>query len=149
MSLATPSTITSPLKLKVACSYSSNIDVEIIANPIPNLSVDDNEICIGESIQFSASAGYADYNWSNNALNQNTFAYTPSSLADNQFSVTVTGDALCTTTSTVSITIHDLPLVDITREQVNRFITSIWNNMKMGISKAKNISSNYLVLWTF
>ena len=96
------------------CSYSSNIDVEIIANPIPNLSVDDNEICIGESIQFSASAGYADYNWSNNALNQNTFAYTPSSLADNQFSVTVTGDALCTTTSTVSITIHDLPLVDIT-----------------------------------
>ena len=28
---------------------------------------------------------------------------------------------------------------DENREQVNRFLTSIWNNMKMGISKAKNI----------
>ncbi|MBL6657065.1 MAG: proprotein convertase P-domain-containing protein [Flavobacteriales bacterium] len=95
------------------CSYSSSIDVEIIANPIPDLSIDDNEICIGESIQFSTSAGYVDYDWSNNTQNVNSFTYTPLSLADNQFSVTVTGDASCTTTSTVSITINDLPFIDI------------------------------------
>ncbi|MDB2362209.1 signal peptide peptidase SppA [Flavobacteriales bacterium] len=33
---------------------------------------------------------------------------------------------------------------DENREQVNRFLTSIWNNMKMGISKAKNISEDEL-----
>ncbi|MDG1189259.1 MAG: signal peptide peptidase SppA, partial [Flavobacteriales bacterium] len=33
---------------------------------------------------------------------------------------------------------------DENREQVNRFISSIWNNMKMGISKAKNITEDEL-----
>lgn len=95
------------------CSYSSTIDIEIIANPIPNLSVDDIEICIGESIQLSTAAGYSNYNWSNNPNNENSFSYTPLSLTDNQFSVTVTGEALCTTTSNVSITVHDLPEIEI------------------------------------
>ena len=95
------------------CSYSTTLDVEIIANPIPNLSIDDNEICLGESIQFSTTAGYNDYAWTNNPANENSFAYTPVSLLDNQFSVTVTGDALCTTTESVAITIYDIPVINI------------------------------------
>lgn len=94
------------------CSADVGIDVDIVDNPNQNLLVDNAEICIGDQIILTAT-DYPNttYDWTPNILNSSSGSYIPTSNADNSFSVTATNEDGCTSTSSVSITVNDLPTI--------------------------------------
>lgn len=94
------------------CSADVGIDVDIVDNPNQNLLVDNTEICIGDQIVLTAT-NYPNttYDWTPNVLSTFSGNYTPTSIADNTFSVTATNDDGCISTSSVSITVNDLPTI--------------------------------------
>ncbi|MGC6470198.1 MAG: gliding motility-associated C-terminal domain-containing protein [Flavobacteriales bacterium] len=95
------------------CSISSFLDVPIFSNPVPNLTLSESEICLGESIEVSANASYSSYEWTPSITTSNSANYSPQSTTDNQISVSVTGDGGCSSTEVINFTIYDLPLVNL------------------------------------
>ena len=95
------------------CTNSSSIDVTVVSNPIPALSIDDVEICLGESITVSTNAIYNDYQWTPAVISSSSDVYTPNSITDNQITVTVTGDGGCTTSESIDFTVYETPLVNL------------------------------------
>jgi gliding motility-associated-like protein len=95
------------------CTSSESLDIAVYDLPIVNLAIDNTEICIGESISLSTTAGYNNYDWSPSAISSDSDTYTPTSLDDNQVSVTITADGGCTSSDSVSVTIYDLPIVEV------------------------------------
>jgi hypothetical protein len=94
------------------CSADVGIDVDIVDNPNQNLLVDNTEICIGDQIDLTASAyPNTTYEWTPNVLSGSSGTYTPSSTSDNSFTVTATDANGCTSTSSVTITVNDLPTI--------------------------------------
>lgn len=95
------------------CSADVSIDVDIVDNPNQNLLVDNSEICIGDQIILTATDyPNTSYEWTPNVLSTSSGSYTPTSLTDNSFSVTATNADGCISTSSVSITVNDLPIVE-------------------------------------
>jgi gliding motility-associated-like protein len=95
------------------CTSSESLDIAVYDLPIVNLAIDNTEICIGESISLSTTAGYNNYDWSPSVISSDSDTYTPTSLDDNQVSVTITADGGCTSSDSVSVTIYDLPIVEV------------------------------------
>ena len=95
------------------CTNSSSIDVTVVSNPIPALSIDDVEICLGESITVSTNAIYNDYQWTPAVISSSSDVYTPNSITDNQITVTVTGDGGCTTSESIDFTVYETPVVNL------------------------------------
>lgn len=75
----------------------------------------DNEICMGENTQFTASGGVA-YSWSGSGGFSNSNANTSSVSAAGLYSVTVTDGNGCTNTCSVTLSVHPLPSCSITGE---------------------------------
>ena len=96
-----------------SCTNSSSIDVTVVSNPIPALSIDDVEICLGESITVSTNAIYNDYQWTPAVISSSSDVYTPNSITDNQITVTVTGDGGCTTSESIDFTVYETPVVNL------------------------------------
>jgi hypothetical protein len=94
------------------CSADVGLDVDIVDNPNQTLAVDDNEICIGDQIILTAT-DYSNttYDWIPNILSTSSGSYTPTSTTDDSFSVTATDVNGCISTSSVTITINDLPTI--------------------------------------
>lgn len=94
------------------CSADVGIDVDIVDNPNQNLLVDNTAICIGDQIVLTAT-NYPNttYDWTPNVLSGSSDTYIPTSTTDNSFSVTAINEDGCTSTSSVSITVNDLPII--------------------------------------
>jgi len=95
------------------CTSSDSLAIQVFDLPIVNLGVDNSEICIGETISLNTNPGYINYDWSPSSISSNTDMYTPTSLTDNQISVTITADGGCTSSDSLELTIFDLPIVEV------------------------------------
>ena len=95
------------------CTSSDSLAIQVFDLPVVNLGVDNSEICIGESISLNTNPGYINYDWSPSSISSNADTYTPTSLTDNQISVTITGDGGCTSSDNLDLTIYDLPIVNL------------------------------------
>ena len=95
------------------CEADQTLSVEILDNPIPNLSSSDISICLGESVLLSADAGYDTYNWTPSSLSGTSSTYIPNAITDNTFEVEVIGEGGCSTTESIEIEIFELPSVEV------------------------------------
>ena len=95
------------------CTSSDSLAIQVFDLPVVNLGVDNSEICIGESISLNTNPGYINYDWSPSTISSNSDTYTPTSLTDNQISVTITADGGCTSSDSLELTIFDLPTVEV------------------------------------
>lgn len=95
------------------CTAQQVLSVEIIDNPISNLTVSNSSICIGDSITLSVENGYNTYNWTPSIANSSSFTYVPSSLIDNEFSVEIIGEGGCSSNESIQLEIFDLPIVAV------------------------------------
>jgi hypothetical protein len=97
------------------CTADATIDVDIVDNPDQTLLVDDSEICIGDEIVLTATSYVnTNYSWTPFVSANNTVNYTPVSTSDNTFSVTATNTDGCSSTSSVTIIVNDLPTLAAT-----------------------------------
>ena len=96
-----------------SCTSTETLDIVVYDMPVVNLTIDNQEICIGESVNLSTTAGYNNYDWTPSSISSNSDTYTPTSLTDNLISVTITADGGCTSSDSVDITIYDLPIVNL------------------------------------
>jgi gliding motility-associated-like protein len=95
------------------CTSSDSLAIQVFDLPIVNLDVDNSEICIGETISLNTNSGYINYDWLPSSIFSNSDTYTPTSLLDNQISVTITADGGCTSSDSLELTIFDLPIVEV------------------------------------
>ena len=91
-----------------SCSDSSELMVNVIANPTPNLGLD-IESCVNESEVLSVAAGYADYDWSFFANNSPSIIVSSS----NTYYVEVTDVNGCKGSDTINVNFNPLPIVDL------------------------------------
>ena len=96
------------------CTSSDSLAIQVFDLPVVNLGVDNSEICIGETISLNTTSGYINYDWLPSSISSNSDTYTPTSLLDNQISVTITADGGCTSSDSLELTIFDLPIVEVT-----------------------------------
>ena len=117
------------------CVSSDSLAIQVFDLPIVNLSVDNSEICIGETISLNTTPGYINYDWLPSIISSNSDAYTPTSLLDNQISVTITADGGCTSSDSLELTIFDLPIVEVSLSD---------SVICLGESIAVNFTSGYV-----
>jgi len=104
----------------VSSSGCPNTDtITIFVNPLPNVtaSVDNNIICLGDTVILSSS-NVVSYAWSNN-INTNTstdnpYTYSPPLNGTYIFTVEGTDNNACSNTASVSVLVRSLPNVNIT-----------------------------------
>ncbi len=95
------------LAVATACTVSQ--DVEVFANPTVTASVDDSEICEGESVIFTGG-GTDDYAWDMGVTDG--VAFTPAGIGTVTYTVTGTNaTTTCQNTATVDVTVHPNPTV--------------------------------------
>jgi gliding motility-associated-like protein len=85
------------------CSGSTGVAVVVNSNPTPSIT-GTLAFCSGTSTTLNATAGFANYQWSNGA---NTASISPST--GNTFTVTVTDANGCSGTTNATTTVHPLP----------------------------------------
>ena len=117
------------------CTSSDSLAIQVFDLPIVNLGVDNSEICIGETISLNTNPGYINYDWSPSSISSNTDTYTPTSLTDNQISVTITADGGCTSSDSLELSIFDLPIVEVSLSD---------SVICLGESIAVNFTSGYV-----
>ncbi|MEZ4910991.1 MAG: hypothetical protein R2774_09020 [Saprospiraceae bacterium] len=84
----------------------STTSVTVIVNPLPNGNISgDTEICIGESTTLTASGG-SSYAWS---TSQTGGSITVSPSSTTSYTVTVTSDKGCVSTTSVTVIVNPLP----------------------------------------
>ncbi|MEZ4910998.1 MAG: hypothetical protein R2774_09055 [Saprospiraceae bacterium] len=84
----------------------STTSVTVIVNPLPNGSISgDTEICVGESTTLTASGG-SSYAWS---TGQTGGSITVSPSSTTSYTVTVTSDKGCESTTSVTVIVNPLP----------------------------------------
>ena len=116
------------------CTSSDSLSIQVFDLPVVNLSVDNSEICIGETISLNTNPGYINYDWSPSSISNNFDTYTPTSLTDSQISVTITGDGGCIASDNLNLTIYDLPIVNLSIDD---------NDLCMGDSIVVSSNSGY------
>ncbi|MEZ4911002.1 MAG: hypothetical protein R2774_09075 [Saprospiraceae bacterium] len=85
---------------------SATDDATVIVNPLPNGSISgDTEICVGESTTLTASGG-SSYAWS---TSQTGGSITVSPSSTTSYTVTVTSDKGCESTTSVTVIVNPLP----------------------------------------
>jgi hypothetical protein len=94
--------------------------VSIVINDLPNVtaSIDDSEICLGDDVNLSATAGFVSYAWTNNVITGESGTYTPV-LSDNNFSVEVTDANGCISSDDVALVVNDSPTLNLTVDGAN------------------------------
>ena len=73
------------------CTSSDSLEIVVNDLPVVNLTIDNSEICLGESVSLNTNSGYNNYDWTPSSISSNSDTYMPTSLTDNQISVTITG----------------------------------------------------------
>ena len=95
------------------CTSSDSLEIVVNDLPVVNLTIDNSEICLGESLIVNTNSGYNNYDWTPSSISSNTNTYVPTSLTDNQISVIVTSEFGCSSVETIDFTIYDLPSVNL------------------------------------
>lgn len=85
---------------------------QVIVHPLPEVSIDGQDICVGESVVLTASGG-TSYVWSNG---ETSSSITVQPNSDTEYSVTVTDANGCSNTEIKTIHVFELPDVFITGE---------------------------------
>ncbi len=75
------------------------------SSPLPVPSVPSPDICTGQTLSLSATAGFTSYNWSNGALGQTISISSPGI-----YTVTVTDSNGCTGTGTGTVTLNNISI---------------------------------------
>lgn len=89
------------------CDFS--VDITVNDNPVVTANVDDDEICIGESVIFTGG-GADDYVWDMGVMDG--VAFTPAGTGTETYTVIGTDLATgCENTASVDVTVNDLPVV--------------------------------------
>lgn len=89
------------------CTNTAQIEIEVDAAPVVTISSSNNslELCDGETLDLTASAGFVDYEWSTNETDP-TITITEGG----QYSVEATDASGCVATSTIAnVTVQPLP----------------------------------------
>lgn len=86
------------------CVYESVVEVMVNAIPDVTANVDDNEICIGESIVLTGG-GAVTYEWEGDVVDGDS--YTPDMTGEMNFFVTGTDENGCTDTASVDVTVFE------------------------------------------
>jgi len=94
------------------CSYNNPNSLSLNDVGGPSVTApNDEEICIGETVTFTAlNPDGATITWDNSI--SDGVAFTPTASGVTIFTVTATDLNNCTTTDEVELTVHDLPIVD-------------------------------------
>ena len=84
-------------------------EVDILVNGSPTRT-----ICIGEEIHLSATQGFTTYSWypsivSSAWTTDYEGTYVPVSLSDNQFTLSVSNEFGCQTSSILNLTVKEIP----------------------------------------
>ena len=99
------------------CSISQPVVVSVQPIPIVQLSLSDNEICIGESITASVS-GAAFYTWTQPVFVDNTLvSQTATPQTSTIFTVTGTDNIGCSATVNQTVIVNPLPILEISSNQ--------------------------------
>ena len=94
------------------CQNTASIDVTMHPLPTITASVDDIEICLGESVTFTGGGGDT-YTWDMGVTNGVPF--TPAAAGTVTYTVTGTNTGTsCSNTASVDVTVHDNPVVTAT-----------------------------------
>lgn len=87
----------------IGCSGVDTILVDSL--PVPDVHVDDETICPGDSVLLLAPFGFASYNWSTGSQNQSTMVS-----EEGAYTLIVTNDSGCADTTMPYVTVIDLGL---------------------------------------
>ncbi len=90
------------------CTNSSTIKVDVLPIPQVSIQASNTEICIHDSIILQGQ-GAINYIWSNNIQDGSKFP----PLSSSTYTVIGTDANQCSNTSTIQITVHDLPLFNL------------------------------------
>ncbi len=94
------------------CSAGTSISVTVLTSPVPNITADGpTEFCLGENVTLDVGEQFASILWSNGA--------TTSSITVNQsgiFEVTVTNGNGCSASTSIAVTVFNLPQPTITAD---------------------------------
>jgi len=114
----------------------------------------DVDLCQGESVVLDAGAGYASYVWSNGGSTTNELTVTESGT----YSVIVTNDNGINSYDTVTVTVHDLPVVNlgddiqaggtVTLDAGAGFASYLWSDGSTGQTLQVTESGTYSVTVT-
>lgn len=90
------------------CVNTASIDVNVLDLPTVTASVDETDICLGESVILTGG-GADSYDWDMGATDG--VAFTPDASGTIDFTVIGTDAGGCENTAIVSVNVHDLPIV--------------------------------------
>ena len=89
------------------CSSTDSVIINVNNNPIISVSANNNNICLGESVDLSA-AGATNYIW-DNGVTSSTQIVTPSTSSTITYSVIGTDINSCSGNAQINITVNPLP----------------------------------------
>ena len=92
----------------------STSSVSIIVNDLPTVeaSINLSEICLGESVDISATPGLVSYTWNPSVITGSNGTYTPS-LGETSFNVVGVDANGCINSDNVSLVINEIPTLDL------------------------------------
>jgi gliding motility-associated-like protein len=97
-------TITNTILASGGCD-ASTFSIELTIHPLPTILVADSEICLGNSVAFTAS-GANIYTWTGGI--ENGVAFTPTNAGQTTFAVEGTDNNGCKNTASVVLTVNNL-----------------------------------------
>jgi len=129
----------------------------LTVNPLPSVSVNNESICIGDpSVTFTATSTTATgWIWSGNGTGN---SQTTNGITEGDYVVTVT-DGTCSNTATGTLTINDLPIVDLGNDfnvcegdtisiSIGDYKTILWSDGSNGSTYKSNKSEKVYVTVT-
>ena len=94
------------------CSTTESIQIDIFDLPSVEVTLSDNEICLGESITVSATSGFSSYTWTNTSISDEQTTITPTIL-ETDYSVTVTDNNGCEATDNALLVVNQITPIEL------------------------------------
>lgn len=133
------------------CTGTAAMDLTV--NASPTITVDDGEICQGETFTVTGPAGYAAYLWSNGSPNPN-FDWG----ANANFNLTVTDDNGCTGEDGMTLTVNPLPTPTLADAEIcdgdahefdpGNYAAYVWQDASIGATYSATNTGTYSVTVT-
>ncbi len=97
---------------------SANATVSITVNPLPNVSSNVNSpVCVGSAINLTSTAGGSSYSWTGpngfTSSVQNPTISSATTAMSGLYTVTMTNASGCSNSSSISVTVNDVPTVTV------------------------------------
>ncbi|MFN8353258.1 MAG: T9SS type A sorting domain-containing protein [Spirosomataceae bacterium] len=106
-----------------SCTNSTTLSITYYAKPTLSISPSTSNICQGQALNLTATAGLSNYAWANSggtfASTTNLATFSNSSVGGFSFSVTATNSNSCTNSATASTSVNVNPTVSINPSSTN------------------------------